>query len=98
MTNETLTASDLMREMRIAQSGDWWGDTMGWWFAVAGEMYERGLPIPAEWKYRPSPFGAKDPDAYETEICETATDNALCLFGRALNRYAKKLKAAGKDY
>jgi hypothetical protein len=61
-------------------------------------MYERGLPIPAEWQYRPSPLGGKDPDAYETSICETASDDALRLFGRALNRYAAMLKAAGKDY
>lgn len=93
-----LTASDLMKEFRIAQSGDWWGDTMSWWFAVAGEMWERGLPIPAEWKYRPSPLGGKEPDAYETPICEDASDDALRLFGRALTRYAAKLKAAGKDY
>ena len=86
-----------MREMRIAQSGDWWGDTMAWWFAVAGEMYERGLDIPAAWRYRPG-ISPKEPDRYETEICEAATDDGLRLFGRALTRYAAKLKAAGRDY
>lgn len=95
---QTLTARDLMKEMRLAQSGDWWGDTMAWWFAVAGEMWERGLAIPDAWRYRPSPLGAKDPEQYETEVCEEATDEALLLFGRALSRYAAKLKAAGMDY
>lgn len=98
MVVQTLSARDLMREMRVGQSGDWWGDTMAWWFAVAGEMYERGLDIPESWRYRPGAGGGKDPDAYETEICEAATDSALAIFGRALNRYAAKLKAAGKDY
>ncbi len=95
---DTLNATQLMREYRLATSGDPWGDTMGWWFAVAGEMYERDLPIPAEWRYRPSPLGSKDPDAYETPICSMATDEALRLFGRALTRYADRLRAAGKDY
>lgn len=98
MTAQTLKATDLMREMRIAQCGDWWGDTMGWWFAVAGEMWERGLDIPDSWRYRPSPMGGKDADRYETEVCEAATDEALLLFGRALSRYADCLKKAGKDY
>ena len=93
-----MNATDLMKEMRLTQSGDCWSDTMSWWFAVAGEMFERGLNIPAEWRYHPSPLGGKMPDAYETEICEQATDDALRLFGRALSRYAAKLKAAGEDY
>jgi hypothetical protein len=98
MTTQTLSASDLMAELRAGADGDWWGTTMSWWFAVAGEMWERSLPIPDEWRYRPSPFGGKDPDAFEAEICEQATDEALRLFGRAMNRYAAILKKAGKDY
>lgn len=93
-----MTASELMQEFRSAQSGDWWGDTMAWWFAVAGEMWERGLTIPEKWRYRPSPLGGKEEGQYETEICEQADDDALLIFGRALDRYAAKLKAAGEDY
>jgi hypothetical protein len=91
-----LKASDLMQEMRVAQTGDWWGDTMSWWFAVAGEMYTRNMPIPTEWHYRPG-INPKD-DSYEAEICEQAGNQALLIFGRALTRYAAKLKQAGKDY
>jgi hypothetical protein len=91
------SASDLMSELRLAQSGDWWGDTMAWLFAVCGEMHERDLPIPAEWHYQPG-IQPKDPDLYETEICEAASDQALRTFGRALHRYAAKLKEAGQDY
>lgn len=94
-----LSANELMQEFRLSyDGGDAWGSTMGWWFAVAGEMNERGLDIPGAWQYRPGLGGGKDPDAYETPICEGATDTALQLFGRAMNRYAAKLKAAGKDY
>ncbi len=93
-----MNAHDLMAELRLTSDGDDWGNMMGWWFAVAAEMYERGIGPPDEWRYRPSPLGAKDPDAYETEFCEQADDNALHLFGRALHRYAGMLKKAGKDY
>lgn len=88
-----MKASDLMKEFRLVQSGDWWGDTMAWWFAVAGEMYSRGLPIPSAWKYEPG-LAPKQPDLYETEICEQASDQALVLFGRALHRYAGILRVA----
>ncbi len=94
-----LTASDLMQEFRLFyDGGDSWGTTMAWWFAIAGELNERGLYIPDAWKYRPGLGGGKDPDAYETEICEAATDDGLQLFGRAITRYAAMLKTAGKDY
>lgn len=93
-----MNARQLMQEYRLTCDGDTWGNTMAWWFAVAGEMHERGLDIPADWQYRPSPLGGKNDDAYETPICEEASDDALILFGRAMNRYATILKAAGKDY
>jgi hypothetical protein len=54
------------------------------------------MPIPAEWHYRPG-LNPKD-DSYEAEICEHASDQALLTFGRALIRYAAKLKRAGEDY
>ena len=88
---------DLIDECNLTYSGDAWGNTMSWWFAVAGEMYTRNLPIPVEWRYRPG-VSPKEPDAYETEVCEHASDGALIHFGNVLHRYANKLKAAGKDY
>lgn len=92
-----LTARDLMDEFRLIANGDVWGNTMIWWFAVAGEMYCRGLSIPADWQYRPG-LNPKEADAYETDVLEQASDEALHLFGRALNRYAATLKRAGKNY
>jgi hypothetical protein len=29
-------------------SGDEWGDCTRWWFAIAGELYTRGEPLPDE--------------------------------------------------
>jgi hypothetical protein len=94
-----MSAKNLMGEFRLCFDGsDAWGSTMEFWFAVAGEMDERGLDIPADWRYRPSPLGGKDPDSHVTPIMEAATDDALRLFGRALTRYAGILKRAGEDY
>lgn len=55
----SMNARDLMQEFRIHVGGDCWGTTMAWWFAVAGEMWERGLAVPDVWKYRASPFGPR---------------------------------------
>jgi len=93
-----LSARDLIWEMRLTHGGAAWDTTMEWWFAVAGEMYERGLPIPHEWKYRPSPLGAIDRDQYEARIVAEASDTALILFGCALSRYASHLKESGQSY
>lgn len=93
-----MTARQLMQEFRLNCGGDAWGETRGWWFAVAGEMDDRGLAVPDEWRYRPSPMGGVNPDAYETPFCAEASDEALLLFGRAMNRYAGILKRSGKDY
>ena len=88
--------ADLKAEYNL-DSSDPWGTCMAWWFAVAGEMFERGLWVPEEWRYWPSP-PARDPDQYEAEICMRAGDAALSRFGDVLNRYASRLKKAGKSY
>jgi len=93
-----MTLQDLKSEFRLASDGDSWGSVMEWWFGVAGEMYERGLDIPDDWRYRPSPFGGVDPDSYVAPILAEADDNDLARFGAILNRYAGVLKAKGKDY
>lgn len=93
-----LTYDDLKHEYRLMHDGDEWGNCLSWWFAVAGEMYERGLDIPPEWQYRPSPFGGREEGLYETDVCLEASDEALELFGRVLCRLGERLKACGRDY
>lgn len=93
-----MTYDNLKAEFRLTNDGDSWGNAMSWWFAVAGEMYERGLEVPPAWQYRPSPMGAIDPDQYEAPIVAEAADDNLCRFGAMLHRYAGMLRAAGKDY
>jgi len=92
-----MTLNDLKSEFRLTFS-EHWGSTLGWWFAVAGEMHKRGLSIPAEWQYRPGAGDGIDPDAYETEPCSLAPDEALAIFGNILFRYARRLEKNGMSY
>lgn len=88
---------DIINEFRLMCS-DSWGDSMELSFAVAGEMYERGMAIPKKWKYYPSPFGAKDEDSYWTKPLETVTDEDLERLLTFCWRYTNLLKRHGKDY
>lgn len=97
VADQTLGFQDLKSEFNMAFDGDAWGNTMVWWFTVAGEMFTRGKRIPDEWNYRPG-VCAKEFGRWETEVCEEATDEALLQFGKLLYRYAARLKQAGKDY
>lgn len=94
-----ITSKELWGEFRLTFDGDAWGTAMSWWFTVADELHWRGVTLPPEWKYRPSPLGpTNEPDALETQIVLECDDVLLLRFGRALSRYAKMLKAAGQDY
>ena len=95
------TYKDLMTDFRLCfGDGDPWGSAMTWWFSVADEIhFNRSFAVPAAWRFRPSPLGpSNDPDAFETEAVQAASDEALMKFGAVLNRYAGVLKRAGKDY
>lgn len=73
---------------------------MHWWFTIAEEIHTRDpSAVPAEWRYRQSPLGPQnDPHDIATAVARMADTRSLLLFGRALFRYAAKLKAAGEDY
>lgn len=76
-----------------------YGWCMSAWFAVAAEMYWRGMDIPSDWNY--SPGAARDPrepDAPEYLYCLEASNDELRAAGNVLARYARMLKHAGKDY
>lgn len=91
--------SDLRESFRMERdSGDPWGSVMGWLFDIADEMERRGSEHPVEWRYRPGAFGPPDESECNAGGVLDATDDALEQFGRVLNRYADKLRIAGKDY
>lgn len=96
-----MTYADLKANFNLSFDGDdAWGSVMSWWFTVADEIhFNRGFDVPASWRFRPSPCGpSNDPEAFETEAVQAASDEALQRFGAVLDRYATKLKRAGRDY
>ena len=95
-----MNAKEIWGEFRLGFGGDdSWHHVMHWWFTVADELYFRGVALPAAWRFRPSPLGpSNDPDDYVTGAVTACSDSLLLMFGRALNRYAKTLRAAGLSY
>ncbi len=90
----------LKADFKLSCDGDTWGETMQWWFTIADEIYfNRDFPVPADWHFRPSPLGpSNEPGEWPVDIVEAAGDDELLAFGNLLNRYARLLKRAGKDY
>lgn len=87
-------------EFRLYIDTDLWGTTLHWWFTIADELhFNRQIEVPAQWRFRPSPLGiVNDPDDWATLTVRSLSDANLLRFGRALYRYASKLRAAGVDY
>jgi hypothetical protein len=96
-----LSYEDMKDELRLfGDDGDPWGTVMSWWFAIADEIYfNRDFDAPTEWQFKPSPIGpSNEPDSYETEVVEQATDDALQKFGALMHRAAQLLKHMNRDY
>jgi len=88
-----------MAELRQDNDGDDWGWAISWLFAICDElMFRRSLPVPAEWEFRPSPFGPDDSDEWKTSILDTFSDSQVQYCGNLLYRYTERLRRAGKDY
>ncbi len=93
---------DLREEFKIdfSMQYDSWGHTMGACFDVCGEMYHRGLDIPEEWRFRPSPLSGdiREHDSGFFDASAMATDSALLEFGILLHRLCDYLRRQGHDY
>lgn len=94
-----LSYIQLLQEFKdeLNMEHDCWGHTMGFFFAVAGEMHERNLPVPEEWKYR-SGISAIDYAVYESQTTVKASDTALRQMGDYLFKLSGYIKKIGKDY
>jgi hypothetical protein len=94
-----ITWRGMMQEFRLGDFGDAWGTTMGAWFSVACELYNRGANVPDAWKFRPAATsGPQEVDEWWQEVFADASDADILRFGRVLTRYARILEKAGKDY
>jgi len=96
---KTDAENNLLYEIRMGDTGDPWGLSMGWLFAIADYLSEWG-EVPAEWGYRQG-YGGIDESAYELEaIRELASDDwqSVLSVGNTLHRWTEKLREQGKDY
>lgn len=91
---------NLRAEIKASASGDAWGWSMAWWFAIAGTLHDKGDDIPPEWHFRASPMGGVSSDDFEAQtIAELAISSpALVRMGNVLQRYTERLRRAGLDY
>lgn len=98
-----ITYSELKAALRQDDlAGDPWGTAMGALFDVADTLhFDRDADVPANWHYHPSILGPTDPDEQtyigQCLLPDTSTGEIL-RFGNLLNRYADRLRHAGKDY
>lgn len=100
MATQDYTLKDLKHEFRLTSDGDKWGNAMHWLFCLADEMHFRrdAMNVPAEWQFKPSPFGPDDEDEYVNESLSRTPTHTLEAFGALIYRYCDKCRAAGLDY
>ena len=90
----------LIKEMKLSgNTYDIWGFSMGAFFAVASELYYRGLDIPSSWGYSPGLSGdSRELDTMESDLCLESNDSDLLNAGLILERFTDYLRTKGKDY
>jgi hypothetical protein len=92
-----MNIKDFKNEYRFICT-DTWGDAMEAWFECAGQMYKRGLSIPASWEYKPGLGDGTEKDCHWYEIFENAPNNDLEIIGKYLFRYCQFLRYKKVDY
>lgn len=81
-------------------TNDPFGHLMGAFFAVVEELhFNRGVEIPAAWKFRPG-IGGVDSDSYEHQVIAELkpSDLELLRLGRFCHRLYGIVDRAGKSY
>lgn len=82
----------------FSMKNDPWGTSMMALFDVAGEMWNRSLPIPSKWEYSPGMSTPEIEDEYTRKEIQALTDDELSRFGDFLNRLTDRLKRNGHGY
>ena len=96
-----LKYKDIRFEYDLTATGNPWGESMAWLFAICDELHfnRDSRLIPAEWEFMPSPIATgPEPDTYEADICGETETEALLEFGRTLNRHIDWCRHAGINY
>lgn len=76
---------------------DKWGSAMGLFFDAVGEMSRRGVPIPAAYGYRGSPFGP-DISEFNADTLEALEGASLCRLASFCHRLVGRLDRSGLSY
>jgi len=99
-TTTTYSYKEAMQEVRADLGSDPWGETMGWLFPIAEEIhFKRDFEVPADWYFRPSPFGYTiEEDDYRAGVLEGMNDADLLKFGQTLHRYELLLRRHDMNY
>lgn len=79
--------------------GESWGDILEAWFEACGVLYDRGVALPAKYKYRPgaSPKQTNE-DNYFFDMFQNSSDDELLTIAEFCFKYAMLLKKYNKDY
>lgn len=94
-----MTYKEFKNEFALVCAGDLWGTALDAWFEIAGRMNRRGLPIPAEWQYRPAMgTDGTDKESYWYSLFARCGNKQLQHFGTLMFRYCQLLKRHNRDY
>ena len=90
----TMTA---LEETKMFYAGDAWGWSMGFLFAIADVLTDRGLDVPKEWGFRQSPFGS-DKEAFEYGVISAMTPEEIEELGDYFWKFSRTCKRLGFYY
>lgn len=90
------TINEFKKEYRLTCT-DTWGHAMDIWFDIASHLWQRKLPIPTQWQYRPG-IDPVETDSYFYNDLSTMTDKLLIDCGNLMFRYCQFLRFKGIDY
>jgi hypothetical protein len=94
----TVAGIGVWDEFRMDANSDIYGHTMGLWFAVAGEMFYRGMDIPEDWKFSPgAASNGRNPDDEHWGLADLPNDD-LEILGDSLHELYHEAKENGDDY
>ena len=93
------TYQDAKAELKMMGDDDPWASAMGYWFAVACEIFHMrpDLSIPPSWEFKAGLY-SEPGDEYEEQTVRDMPDDDLMAFGMLVDRYCRMLTFKGCSY
>lgn len=86
-----MTLREFKSEFRLISTS--WEDALDAWFECAGRLYVRGLKLPEEWQYKPSPQGGLcSKESYFYHDFKSCPTKDLRIIGNFLFRYCRMIE------